>query len=127
MNTGFRTACFIGTRCAGDAHGRALELLLSLVVLGAAGCGDMAPPAASAVGAPQPGLSAPAPTLRTPPADVSPATAGHPATEPATGAGEGVLDLIAAPSGDKARVVFLHGLHSPFGMALAMSRIPTPR
>ena len=127
MNTGFRTACFIGTRRAGDAHGLALKLLFSLVVLGAAGCGDMAPPAASAVGAQQPGLAAPAPTLRTAPADVSRAAAGPPATGPATGAGESVLDLIAAPSGNKARVVFLHGLHSPFGMALAMSRIPTPR
>lgn len=127
MNTGFRTASVVGTRRGGATHGRALRLLLSLVVLGSAGCGDMAPPAARAGGLPQPALPAPGPMRHTVPQGSSQAAVPPPAAAGlAAGADETVGDHSTVGSVGTTRIVFLHGLHSPFGMALAMSRMPTP-
>lgn len=120
MMTDLRTATVNAAHCSTLAHGSTLKVLVSLVVLATAGCSDMAPPAASANARPQSGLPASGPTLHAAPANVS-QVAGL-----AAGADEVASSHVAVSSGDKTRV-FLHGLHSPFGTALAMSRLPTPR
>lgn len=130
MKTGVRTAGVIGAQGANSSHGSARNLLLSLVFLTTAACADRAPQAARAITGPQPDLAELDATLRTTlraaAPDLSQATASPLPAGLAAGADETVRHPVADYNGDKARVVFLHGLHSPFGMALAMSRMATP-
>lgn len=122
MNTDVRTAGVNGAHRGNSAHGRALNLLLSLVVLATAGCGDMAPPAASPAVGPQSGLPAPGSVLHTLPANVSQTATGPPAAGLATGADETAVDSLPVGSVANTHIVFLYRLHSPFGTALAMSQ-----
>jgi hypothetical protein len=127
MNPDVRTAGVIGTNRANSTHGGALGLLLSLVVFATAACGDSVAPAASANLGEQTGLPALGPTSHTAHSNVSQVAASPPAAELSEGVDETVRHHVADASGDKTHAVFLHGLHSPFGLVLAMSRIPPPR
>lgn len=118
MNTDLRT---VGIK---DTRASTLKRLLYLIVLTTAGCGDLAPNAMNADVPLQVELSTPGATLHT----TTRENASHVATTlPAARTDQITMNPFAISSGDKARVVFLHGLHSPFSMALAMARIPTTR
>ena len=129
MNTYGQAASVVGGHNACSACANRISLLICVVVLAGAACGVAAASPPRAEGEPQSAQSAhratPIRTPDLPSSGIAPASATSiPIAELAASAYPTAPDHHERVGTSETHAVFLHVLHSPFGIALPMSRIP---